>query len=265
MRLFQTALFRALCAIATGVLLIMYNSNTMYWLAVTIGGLFLLSGIVSCGVYYYERGKSRKAQLTQTQVNEPTIDGESQDGSDTTEKNSGSSRHFFPIVGIGSAVLGLILILSPSSYIEMLRYALCAIIIIGSLSQIVTLIIASRLGKVGLFYWLLPVLLIIISTLVLLKPEWVANAKLQIVGWSLCLYGVSECLTALKTYLLRRTARKQLEEKQAEEQAKIVDAEVIEETTVSTESAESTTPMEDTSNATSTEDTALIVPNDNKE
>ena len=48
MKILRSALLRAVCSIIVGVLLIQYPDNTVTWLTVAIGALFLLSGVISC-------------------------------------------------------------------------------------------------------------------------------------------------------------------------------------------------------------------------
>ena len=51
MKILQSSIFRAICAIAIGILLIKFPDNTVTWITVAIGILFLLSGIISLVVY----------------------------------------------------------------------------------------------------------------------------------------------------------------------------------------------------------------------
>ena len=47
MKIFQSSIFRAVCAIVVGALLIKYPDEGVTWLTVAIGILFLLSGIIA--------------------------------------------------------------------------------------------------------------------------------------------------------------------------------------------------------------------------
>ena len=55
MKIFQSSIFRAISAIAIGILLIKYPNNTVTWMTVAIGILFLLSGLISVIVYVNAR------------------------------------------------------------------------------------------------------------------------------------------------------------------------------------------------------------------
>ena len=52
MKVLQSSIFRAICAIVIGALLIKFPDNTVKGITVAIGVLFLLSGIISCVTYY---------------------------------------------------------------------------------------------------------------------------------------------------------------------------------------------------------------------
>ena len=47
MKVIQSSLFRALCAIIVGALLIQYREQTVTWITIAIGVLFFLSGVFS--------------------------------------------------------------------------------------------------------------------------------------------------------------------------------------------------------------------------
>ena len=53
MKILQSSVFRAICAIAIGIMLIKYPDNTVTWITIAIGVLFLLSGIISLVAYYH--------------------------------------------------------------------------------------------------------------------------------------------------------------------------------------------------------------------
>ena len=89
MKLIQSSVFRALCAISVGVLLIEYREQTATWLTVAIGALFFLSGVISLATYY----SARKLALG-------TENNETEGNSEATTKPS------LPLAGIGSLVLG---------------------------------------------------------------------------------------------------------------------------------------------------------------
>ena len=63
MKALQSSLLRSAAAIVVGVLLVVYREETMKWMTIAMGAMFLLTGLVSCLVYYFERGRVEKAML----------------------------------------------------------------------------------------------------------------------------------------------------------------------------------------------------------
>ena len=51
MKIFQSSIFRAICAIVIGGLILKFPQDGVTWLTVAIGVLFLLSGIIALIAY----------------------------------------------------------------------------------------------------------------------------------------------------------------------------------------------------------------------
>ncbi len=189
MKIFQSSIFRALCAIVIGVLLIKYPQEGVTWLTMAIGGLFLLSGIIALIAYWIAKRNASEYTITDK-------DGHIVNGSQPT----------FPIVGAGSVILGLILTLSPHAFINGLMYMLAAVLILGGVTQLMSLIAARSLGSIPFGYWVAPSLILLTGLFVILKPMETAGMPLLILGWCSILYGVIELINALKIYRLRKEA-----------------------------------------------------------
>ena len=104
----------------------------------------------------------------------------------------------FPIVGIGSLCLGLILALMPNTFINSLMFILSVILIMGALTQFMNLATARKMGRVGIVYWIFPSIILLIGLLAVIKPSAIASAPLFIIGWTMLIYGVVECINAFK-------------------------------------------------------------------
>ena len=118
MKILQSSVFRAICAIAVGIMLVKYPGNTVTWITIAIGVLFLLSGIISVVVYVHTLKQVAKqevmpdgAYLTDAEGNRMTI-----------------IKPTFPIVGIGSLILGLLLALTPNVFATALMYIIGGIL-----------------------------------------------------------------------------------------------------------------------------------------
>lgn len=195
MKLLQSSIFRAICSIVIGILLLKYPDNSVTWLTMAIGILFLLSGIIALISYWNARRHVGEYTITDTEGN--IISG---------------SQPAFPIVGLGSFILGLTLVLSPDMFVRWLMYILGAMIILGSINQLVVLLSARRYGSIGLFFWIVPLALLAIGIFVFIKPMESAELPLIILGWCMLVYGVCEMINSLMVYSLRKRARRQQEE-----------------------------------------------------
>lgn len=197
-------LLRSIGAIIIGVLLIKYSDNAVLWLTILIGVIFLLSGLVSCITYL--TGRNRKG-----------IDGIQI--LDATGRDITPARPSFPIIGLGSLLLGGLLTFAPSLFINFLVYGLALILILGALNQFFNLSSASRIVKIGLFWWIVPALILLTGLIALVKPSIIATAPLYIIGWCMIIYGVVEMINSIKISRCRRDYAKAVEIREQQETA----------------------------------------------
>lgn len=195
MKVVHSSMFRALCAIIVGVLLIQYREQTVTWITIAIGVLFFLSGVISLASYYSAK---RAAEKMQGQV---LYDSNGKPLMGITPK--------FPLVGVGSLVLGIILAVMPNVFISWLMFILSIILVMGAITQMANLAMAARMGRVGIVYWLMPSALLLLGLLAIIKPSALASAPLLIIGWAMMVYGVVECANAFKISNNRRKWQKQ--------------------------------------------------------
>ncbi len=188
MKVIQSSVVRALVAIVVGVMLILYRKATLEWMVIITGALFFLSGCLSCLAYYWGRRKAIRAAKV--------IDEEG--------RVVGPHTPPLPIAGVGSVLLGLILMMMTGSFIRGVAYVLAAILILGALNQLVTLGGARRYARIPVFYWLLPTVTLVVGAVILLKPVETMASPLLIIGWCMVYYGVAEALNSLKVYQLQR-------------------------------------------------------------
>ena len=127
MKIVQSSFFRAICSIIIGVLLLRYPDNTVTWITLAIGIMFLLSGVFSTLAYLNARKNSSDYVITD-------IDG----------RVISKGKPTFPLVGVGSIILGVMLVTSPSVFVEILMYIMGGILILGALNQFMSLYNARR-------------------------------------------------------------------------------------------------------------------------
>ena len=200
MKILQSSVFRAISAIAIGCLLIKYPDNTVTWITVAIGVLFLLSGLISLIVYVNARKNMSEYKITD--ANGQVLYGE---------------KPTFPIVGVGSLILGAMLALSPNVFITALMYIIGGILILGAINQYINLLNARKYGKIGFGFWVFPSAVLLIGLYVIIKPMAPASMAMLILGWCSLLYGVTELINSLKFYANKRKFRQAQEIPMAEE------------------------------------------------
>lgn len=184
MKVIHSSIFRAVCAIIVGILLIQYREQTVTWITIAIGVLFFLSGVISLASYWAAK---RNAEKMQGQIL-----------SDSNGKPIMGMMPKFPLVSVGSLILGLLLALMPQVFIAWLMFILAFILILGALTQFVNLASAAKMGRVGILFWLFPSVLLLLGLLTIIKPSAIASAPLFIIGWGMLIYGVVELLNAFK-------------------------------------------------------------------
>ncbi len=220
MKVLQISAIRAIIVLVTGFLLVKYREETMTWMTITVGVLFLLSGLVSCIAYYFEKEKVAKK----------TAKAEQQDGQQEEENLKSPS---FPIAGIGSIVLGIILAVIPNTFMTGVVYILAALLILGAINQFMNLARSRQYARVPFYLWLFPTVILVVAILLISKPMEAAALPLLVIGWAFMYYGVLEFALIIRMYLVRRAFEKA-------EEAKIVtgnklvtddieDAEIVEE------------------------------------
>ena len=200
MKILQSSVFRAICAIAIGCLLIKYPDNTVTWMTVAIGVLFLLSGLISLIVYVNARKHVSEFKILD--ANGRVISGE---------------KPTFPIVGVGSLILGAMLALTPNIFITALMYIIGGILILGAINQYMNLINGKKYGKIGFGYWVFPSVILLIGLYVVIKPMAPASMAMLILGWCSLLYGLTEMINSLKFHSDKRKYAKAQEIPVAEE------------------------------------------------
>ena len=220
MKVLQISAIRAIIVLVTGFLLVRYREETMTWMTITVGILFLLSGLVSCIAYYFEKEKVAKK----------TAKAEQQEGQQEEENLKSPS---FPIAGVGSIALGIILAVMPNTFITWVVYILAALLILGAVNQFMNLARSRQYARVPVYMWIFPTVILAIAILLISKPIETAQLPLLVLGWAFMYYGVLEFILIIRMYLVRKSYEKA-------EDAKVVtgdklvtdnieDAEVVEE------------------------------------
>lgn len=196
-KIFQSTAFRAVCALVIGALLIKFPDNTVTGITIAIGVLFLLSGVLSCLSYIQARRHTSEYKIY-----------------DAEGRLVAGEQPMFPIVGIGSIILGLILALMAKSFVTALMYIIGILLVLGAINQFMTLLTGRRYGNIGLWMWVMPSLILLTGLYVMLKPMAPLQVAMTILGWCMVVYGVVELVNALKFYRDRKQWLQQQEQPQ---------------------------------------------------
>ena len=182
--------------ILAGALVVKYREDMVTWLTVGLGAIFFISGVISCISYYIQRRHVLKMRAEGITL------------FDSEGKPIGQSMPTFPIVGVGSMILGVILASMPETFLSWLTYIFAAIILLVSVYQIADLIVANRYGRVGWAYWVMPIIMLLAAVVALVNPESISSSPLFFLGWAMIISGAVMIVNVLKIYTVRRAAEK---------------------------------------------------------
>lgn len=193
MKVLQISAVRAIIVLVTGFLLVKYREDTMTWMTITVGVLFLISGLVACMLYYFEKEKvakkSAKAALQEGQQEEEDLKSPS-----------------FPIAGVGSIVLGIILAVMPNTFTTWMVYILSALLILGAVNQFMNLARSRQYARVPVYMWIFPTISMVVAILLISRPIETDALffTLKVIGWAFMYYGVLEFVLIIRMYLVRK-------------------------------------------------------------
>ena len=184
MKILQSSIFRAICAIAVGFMILYRKSDTMQYITITIGILFFISGVISCLGYYNSIRTFKEKKVVDDKGKVHTL-----------------SRPFIPIIGVGSTILGVILFVWPENYIKWLMYILAIILILGAINLMLTLISVRKFCIMPIGYWVAPIVVLLAAIFILFKKnvedDEVVKSTAIIMGIAMIIYGITEIVNSL--------------------------------------------------------------------
>ena len=168
---FKGGIYRAVLAILLGLALLIWPADALKYVVMLIGIVFLAIGIIAFII------SSRNREEHQ--------------------------RSFAPLSGIGSVILGLLLVCLPSTFATVFMFLLGFILVVAAVGQFVTLAAARQFGRIAPVSFLFPVLILIVGIVILFDPFSSAESVF-------ILFGITELLNQ---YSIRKM-RKASEEKE---------------------------------------------------
>ena len=157
---------RALAALAIGVVMVASKTNALNLAVQIIGAFLIASGIVTLVT-----GLKNKA------------------------------NGMFPLMATNTIVdilLALALFVFPGFFANLLVYLIAFALICFGIFQLVSLGSASRVFGVGVFAFVLPVVVLLSGLFLLANPSFLGTAVGVVAGVALIIYGISELISSWK-------------------------------------------------------------------
>ena len=161
-----TGPFRALIALATGVVMIVYKEQAMDLVVKIIAAFLLASGFVSLAVGLRKKNDSSSKLMT-----------------------------FNAVVDV---LIAALLFLFSGAVANLIIYLIGFVVLGFGIFQLIALISANRVSKVGIFALVMPVLVIGAVAFLLFNPEFIKSSVSLVAGIALLIYGASELLSSWK-------------------------------------------------------------------
>ncbi len=203
MRSVQSVIFRSLSFLLVGILMIAFPDKISAWLVMTIGILFLIPGLVSIATFFkaYTKGET--------------------------------SRVLLPVVGIGSVVLGLFLLLMPETFKVWLMYVLAAALLLVGIMGVVNILHFRKYVHIGVGYYVIPTLLCVAGLFVLLHPMKVAEDAIKILGVANIVYALTELVYTIRFRKVYRMIANESKKAEASPETETVEdtPEIVDQTT----------------------------------
>ena len=231
-RLYRSITLRALSTLLIGALIIAFPLNATKYLVMSIGLLFLVPGVVSMLTYFIHRHKDKVAAKKEAQEKEDEEEEEKDEEDDKKKQTP-----YFPTIGLGSSLFGLLLLAFPSSFEDILVYLLGAFAVVAALVQAVNTYKLGKVYKTSPAMYVISALIGLAGVVVIylnhyvLTTEGIAEQKPElmtvpafIAGIALVVYGLSE--TAYALYFRKPTTiekedsdKEEVEEKEEKEES----------------------------------------------
>lgn len=162
-------MLRGITALLIGGLLVFWSQSAVTYLIMAIGCLFLIPGLLSLLAYFRQTSPEGNRRFGWSQV-----------------------------LGIGSILFGLCLIVSPVFFEKSLMYALGIILSYAGLSEIIQLTVVRQWVRVPGGFYVTPVLVMLVGIFILFNPIESANLPFIILGIGCMVYGLSDMVNVIK-------------------------------------------------------------------
>lgn len=162
-------MLRGITALLIGGLLVFWSQSAVTYLIMAIGCLFLIPGLLSLLAYLRNTSSEGTRRFGWSQM-----------------------------LGVGSILFGLCLIVSPVFFEKSLMYALGIILSYAGLSEIIQLTAARQWVRVPGGFYVTPVLVMLLGIFILFNPIESANLPFIVLGIGCMVYGLSDMVNVIK-------------------------------------------------------------------
>ena len=157
---------RALTAIAIGIVMVLSRTNALELAVRIIAAFIFASGLVSLIVGYRNRANGAMGLMS--------------------------------VNAIVDMILGFALFMFPGFVAGLLIYLIGFILIVFGAMQMMSLLSANRVMKVGVWSFIFPLLVLASGVFLVFNPSFVGEAIGVVAGAALIVYGASELLSSWK-------------------------------------------------------------------
>ena len=216
MKLLRISVIRSIAAVVVGVLLLKYDEAVLKGLTIALGVMFLIAGVVSLLGWVNSRRKKTEFRAFDNGTDQATGD---------------EGQPMFPIAGLGSLLLGLILSLTRSDdYLEWAMYLLGAVLVLGALNMMMNLVSARKMEPVSGWLWIAPLAIAAASGFAMFKGLVPAETCTMIIGITALVYAVVElCYSFVFSAIRRRYEKTQTQVRRASEARNVEEGLVVSE------------------------------------
>lgn len=198
MKRLNYSVLRMLSAFVVGLLLILFPEDAGNYFVITIGVVFIIPSLIGLGSWLAGKG---------------------------------SSYRRFPVEGVGSLLFGLWLVIMPSFFTTLLTYVLGFMLLMGGVQQLAFLQAARRWVPVSIYYYIVPVLILVGGMVALFNPGGVQRTAFLIIGVGCMVYALQELVSWLRLMRRRPQPEEYVQQPSAhieQEDDDIEDVEIIE-------------------------------------
>ncbi|MBR3717001.1 MAG: DUF308 domain-containing protein [Bacteroidaceae bacterium] len=156
---FNPSFYRIMIALIVGLVLVIFPQNAADYLVIAVGVIFMLPSIFSLVSHFTNRGEMRPP---------------------------------FPVDALGGFLFGLMLIIMPGFFNNILTIVLGFVLTMAGVQQIASLIAARQWVPVPIYHYIMPVTILLAGIFSLTNPVGVRTTLFKVLGVFFLLYAIFE-------------------------------------------------------------------------